>query len=167
MVSFVDTDYIYRAVSKKYLEVFGLPMNKIIRHHVPEIHGKEMFENNVKSYMDKTLAEETQHTQLWNDIHGQTQRCLEVMYFSYRGEDGTITGVVISARDITDKKLAEREIARYKYIVDSTSDRVSFVDKDYVYRAVNKLYLKWFGKKQNEIVRHSLVDVKGKYGQNN
>ncbi len=161
-VAFVDPDYVYQAINKKYLESFGKPAHEIIGHSVPDLHKSEWFERNTQPYLDKALAGETQHSQMWEDVPHLGRRYIDASYYPYREEDGAISGVVVSTRDMTDKKLVEEQITRYKHIVDSTDDYVSFIDKNYVYQAVNRQYLSAFQKTWGELIGHTVEELHGK-----
>ncbi|MEW6218708.1 MAG: response regulator [Thermodesulfobacteriota bacterium] len=63
------------------------------------------------------------------------------------------------AVDITDSKLVEEKLRRYEQIVSLSRELMAFMDRDYVYQAVNDTYLTALGKKRNEIIGHSWPEV--------
>ena len=49
----------------------------------------------------------------------------------------------------------------YERIVSVTEDRLAFVDRDYIYRAANESYLRAFSKKRQEVIGHTVAEVRG------
>lgn len=75
-----------------------------------------------------------------------------------KGQPARMVGVII---DITDRKIAEKDLLAYKNIVSSTEDYFSLVDPDYKYRIVNDAYLNLLGKTRQEIIGHTVAEVLG------
>ncbi len=68
---------------------------------------------------------------------------------------------IVTVRDISNRKQAEKTLRQYEYMVSAMSDAVSLVDQNYIYRVVNKEYLRRTGKTYNAIVGHSVADLIG------
>jgi PAS domain S-box-containing protein len=66
------------------------------------------------------------------------------------------------ATNITERKRQEETLREYEHIVSSTSDLISFIDRDYVYQAVNESYLKAHQKEYAEIIGQSVADLHGR-----
>ncbi len=73
--------------------------------------------------------------------------------------EGKFSGVLALNVDITERKKMEKELLKYEHIVSSSSEHMSFIDRNYVYQAVNDQYLKAFQKKRGEIIGHSVADL--------
>ncbi|MEW6595713.1 MAG: ATP-binding protein [Thermodesulfobacteriota bacterium] len=54
-----------------------------------------------------------------------------------------------------------RELALYRRIVDVTRDLMAYVDRDYVYRAVNAEYCRLLGLRSEEIIGRTVSEVRG------
>ncbi len=65
-------------------------------------------------------------------------------------------------RDITERKEAEAALRRYERIVSACDDMLSFVGRDYVYREVNDAYVRFHGRRREEIVGTTIAEL---YGQ--
>ena len=63
--------------------------------------------------------------------------------------------------EIVERKRAEEMLHKYEYIVSSASDLMSFIDKNYIYQAVNKAYLEAHQKEREDIVAYSIADLHG------
>lgn len=111
-MSFVGRDYIYQAVNDTYLKVHNRKREEIVGHSVADILGKEVFERLVKPNLDKCLAGCEVHYESWFDLAGTGRRCLDVAYYPFFDEDGSVSGVVVSSRDITERKQAEEDRRR-------------------------------------------------------
>ncbi|MCK5840809.1 MAG: PAS domain S-box protein [Candidatus Sabulitectum sp.] len=59
------------------------------------------------------------------------------------------------------KEQFEEKLHMFKHLVSSTSDHMSFVDIDYVYRSVNKAYLAAHDKTDDMIIGHSIAELMG------
>jgi PAS domain S-box-containing protein len=74
---------------------------------------------------------------------------------------GEETRIIASVRDINERKLAEDELHKYAFIVGATPDLMSFLDKSYVYQAVNDAYLRAHKRTRDEIIGHSVAELHG------
>ncbi len=73
--------------------------------------------------------------------------------------EGEFSGVLALNVDITERKKMEKELLKYEHIVSSSSELMSFIDRNYVYQSVNETYLKAHKKKRDEIIGHSVADL--------
>ena len=74
-----------------------------------------------------------------------------------------INGIVVTFRDITERKKAQAELNIYKYIVSSSSDQIAYINNNYNVLAVNEALLKAFDSQRKDIVGNSLSKI---YGSN-
>lgn len=109
-MSFLDRDYIYRAVNDAYLKAHNKRREDIVGYNVTKLLGQDIFEKLVKDKLDKALAGETVHYESWFDLAGTGKRYMEVFYHPYFEDDKTISGVVVDSRDITIRKKVEIEL---------------------------------------------------------
>ncbi len=119
----------------------------------------------------------------WNVQHRIIRRDGSVRWLSARSQtffEGTGQArrparTVGAVTDITESKHAEKALRlseerhkalyetmrRYEHIISSTDDMMSFVDRNYIYLAVNNAYLKAHNKKRGDIVGHSVKEILG------
>ena len=69
--------------------------------------------------------------------------------------------VFVFGADITLQKKAEADLRVYSQIVSSSTDFVSLIDHDYVYKTVNQSYIDALDKPREEIVGHTVAQVLG------
>ena len=114
MMLFVDRDYRYLAVNKEFLDCYKLTPDKVIGRHSTEILGKNQFENISKPLVDRALLGEHVNHQHWFQYPGRGSRYVYVSYNPYHEDNGTISGVVVNVRDITENKHVEMELQQAK-----------------------------------------------------
>ena len=118
-MSFVDTDYIYRVVSKGYESLFNLTQEQIIGRSVFELHGNNVFENQIKPLLDRCYRGEQIKTQVWvHPPHHKRPTFLDVHHNPYYDASGQIMGAIVSAHDITELEQAK---SRIEYIANHDS----------------------------------------------
>lgn len=106
-MALVDRNYIYRAVNDAYLRTHKKERSQIVGHSARELFSSELFEKTIRPQVDRCLCGEEVHYQWWMNLSEGERRCLDVLYSPYFEPDGSISGIVVSARDITEQKQAE------------------------------------------------------------
>ena len=71
------------------------------------------------------------------------------------------THMIATVYDITERKKTEQYLKRYKEIVNSASEHMSFIDTNYVYQAVNNAYSNAHAKTENQIIGYSVAKLFG------
>ncbi len=112
MISLVDSNLVYRMVNDTYVRTFSTTKEHIIGKHVSEVLGEITFETVVRDRLIKCLNGETITYEAFFEFPGTGRTCLEVTYYPYRPTPEAIQGVVVSARDVTDRKMAEEALKR-------------------------------------------------------
>ncbi|MGS0692019.1 diguanylate cyclase [Shewanella sp. 30m-9] len=129
-MSFVDTDYIYRVVSKGYETLFNLPQDQIIGKSVIELHGLETFEHQIKPLLDRCYKGEQIKTQIW--VHPpniESPLFLNVHHNPYFNSAGKIRGSIVSAHNITELEHAKNKVeylANHDYLTGLANRRALF-----------------------------------------
>lgn len=113
-ISFIDGNYRYRAVNKSYLTAVGKTEEEVVGHTVDEICGEKIFRKHLKDKIDKCIQGEEVNYCEWMDFFGYKNKYVDVSIFPYQSADGEITSVVVTSRDITERKYAEEELKKAK-----------------------------------------------------
>lgn len=125
-ISLVDENYVYQMVNGAYLTTSGVSYEDIVGHTISDLYGEEVFNTVIKDKIDRAFAGETVHYQTWFDFKKLGRQFLSITYSPYYDTGNTQVGVVISARDITDLKLAQQAIIdsekKYRTIFDNIQD---------------------------------------------
>lgn len=106
----IGADFRYRFANEVYLKARQLRPEEIIGHHMRDIVGNEKFEELGRPQVEAALRGETMESLETTDLGRNELYHLHVHVTPYREADGSITGVVMSGRDITEIKLAEEEL---------------------------------------------------------
>lgn len=120
-ISFIDGNYRYRAVNKSYLTAVGKTEEEMIGHTVAEICGEKIFRKHLKDKIDKCIQGEEVNYCEWMNFFGYKNKYVDVSIFSYQGADGEITSVVITSRDITERKHVEEELKKAKIAAEAAN----------------------------------------------
>ncbi len=95
-------------------------------------------------------------------IQNDGQECqLEIVASPLFDSEGQLTGIVESHRDITDRVLATEVLRRYEEIVSASNDHMAYVDRNYVFQAVNDAYLAAHLVERTDIIGHSMAELLG------
>lgn len=109
LMSLINRDYVYLIVNQAYLSVTGKSYQQIVGHTIAQVMGDGIFQTN-KPYLDRALAGETVQFEKWLDYPVAGRRFVSQTYTPYIETDGTITGLVVSRRDLTNLKLLEERL---------------------------------------------------------
>lgn len=111
LLSFIDRNYVYLAVSEGYLKFFEKGKEEIIGHSMSELFGEEYFQKELKHVSDRVLAGESIEREYWVKSPRGEYRYLHTKYFPHF-EQGCLEAVayIVSARDITEKKINEERL---------------------------------------------------------
>jgi PAS domain S-box-containing protein len=109
-VALIDRQYIYQVVNQTYLYRSNKQYDEIVGCLVSNFYGQDVFEATIKPKLDRCLAGETVQYEAWFDFSALGKRFVSVTYSPYLESDQSISGVVVSTRDITDLKLTEEAL---------------------------------------------------------
>lgn len=110
MLSFIDKNYVYQAVNQSFLNYLGLNREAVVGRSISDISGQYIFENVIQPYIDQCLSGKNISFDYKYIDNNAKQKIFDVHYSPFPNEDGSIAGVVSSARDITEREQTEEEI---------------------------------------------------------
>jgi len=103
----IDLNYIYQYVNNAYLKAHNKAREDIVGHSVADLLGKDIFDKPVKVFLDRAFYGENIHYQAWFDFQGIGNRFMDVIYCPFLEKGGTIKGVIVCFRDITEQERIE------------------------------------------------------------
>lgn len=109
LMSFVGADYFYRSVNPAYCLYHDRKAEDIIDHSVAELIGTDIFQTVIKPEIDQALSGERVQYGEWFEFSGMGRRFVNVEYSPVLDGQDSIVGVVVSVRDITERKIAEEQ----------------------------------------------------------
>ncbi|WP_052128620.1 PAS domain S-box protein [Neosynechococcus sphagnicola] len=104
----LDRNYIYQVVNQSYLAWHQKSLADFIGQSCAQHVDADVFESEVKPGLDRCLNGEIVHYERWYDYQSGG-RFVSVTYVPYTELDGTISGVVVNVRDISERKRSEAE----------------------------------------------------------
>ncbi len=163
-MSFLNKDYIYTAVNEAYLQAHQKERSQIIGHTVADILGDDIFEQFVKEKLDRCLSGEEIHYHDWFNFSGLGRRYMDVAYHPYTGSGGIISGVVVSAHDITERKQTENKLTQKTMYLDNilrsaTEHAIATTDLDLCITYYNPLAEKFFGYTAEEVIGKTVQEM--------
>lgn len=109
-MSLVDRHYRYQIVNQAYLDWHGKPLDDIVGHTISELMGEEVFQTIIRPRFDRCLAGETVQYHEWFDFPSGGRQFLSVTYSPFFEGDHSISGIVVSLRNITPLKQVEEAL---------------------------------------------------------
>jgi len=109
-IALIGRDFRYQFVNDTYLKARGLQLDNMIGRHMKEIVGQERFEQLGRPQVEACLRGEEVESFEWTDFRSDFRCFLHVTVSPLRELDGTISGAVMSGRDITGRHEAEEAL---------------------------------------------------------
>ena len=106
-IALVDRNYTYRLLNQTYLEHNERTSEEMVGISIQDVMGEHTFQTVVKPRFDRCLAGETIDYGEWFYFEKAGNRFVNATYFPYFEIDGSITGVVIINREVTERRKAE------------------------------------------------------------
>lgn len=158
-ISVVDPELRYVAVDGPVLEKLGLSRDRMEGRLVGEALSeppRSIVESRFRRAIDgEKASHETAY--LGHTVWSQ--------YVPLKDENDRVVGAMNLALDITERKAARRELeereAELQLIIDSQPALISYIDRSFRYRRVNKAYEEWFGRPAREVQGRHVRDVLG------
>ena len=140
-ISIVDVDYRYRWTNQANMDYWHRPLEHFVGRHVGDVVGESWFENSGKRVLDRCFAGESSMVEHPLEGPGKEPCFVSVTAEPFRETDESITGAIISVRDITGAKQIEQQLRLFASVAEQVSDRISVIGTDYRYRLTNKANL--------------------------
>ncbi len=112
MLALLDENLVYLAANEAYLRAFGVTPEEVIGHTPADILGKEAFDVIVRPNADRCLAGEDVQFGDWFEFSALGRQYMDIAYSPYRDVNDEVKGIVVSARNATDRKRAEEALER-------------------------------------------------------
>ncbi len=156
-VSLIDKEYRYVLVNDAYLRLNRARREELIGHTVAEHLGDAFFTGQLKDKIDTCLTNQIIEYRIWYDFQTAGRRCLDVTYSPYLNEQGEVTGVIASGRDITDQAetIDALQTSRERLELMAKAGNIGLWDWDL---QTNKVYFSPEWKRQIGYLDHEITD---------
>jgi diguanylate cyclase (GGDEF)-like protein/PAS domain S-box-containing protein len=162
-MSFIDKDYIFRAINQNYCTVFSKPRSEIIGHSLEELHGSETFQL-LKQGIDEAISQgKTSIIEFWKRYSDGTEHFLQTKYHPFYDSEHNITGVSAVARDLSELKHAQDALTnseqRLQSLYDETPSMFFTLGNDKKIKSVNAYGAKELGYQVEELIDKPIHDL--------
>lgn len=163
-MSFLDSHYVYQAVNDSYLVAYGKSREEIVGHSVAELMDKEVFEDLIKEKIDRCLAGEIIRYEAWFDFPETGKIYMDVAYHPYSESGGPVSGVIVVAHDITERKNSETMLAEKTLLLDSILQNAQDIgiitmDLDFRLTYINPLAEKFSGYRAEIVIGKTMQEI--------
>jgi PAS domain S-box-containing protein len=121
-ISFVDRNYMYVTVNDAYEQYANRPKGQVVGHSVAQVHGEDVFREAIKPRLDRCLDGHEVRYQAWFGSPALGRRFMDVRYAPVTDGGGSVIGVAVNARDITERKQVEESLRREHGLVNQVME---------------------------------------------
>ena len=155
---FLLTDeFRYIEASKTHLDFLGCSAEDVLGRELEGAAGTAFFRT-IEPGIQRARLGETHNEQFWVPNRDLGRRYIDFHYDPVMHANGDVAGILVSAKDLTDLKLAEQELRVLESVVSQVGDRISLIDLNFRYRFTNKANADFHGKR-DLVGRHVLETV--------
>jgi len=143
MIALIDTNFVYLATNKAYLDAMGKSRQEIVGNSVSKIFGKKFFEKGIKPHAERCMEGQNVRFNDWFEFPVLGHRYMSVQYSPYLSRSNKIKGFVVNARDMTQLKQSQVLLEKNRlqletvlnnidssiYITDMKSNEILFINK--------------------------------------
>ncbi len=155
-IALIGRDFRYQFVNDIYLKARGLHLDDIIGRHMKEIVGQERFEQLGRPQVEACLRGEEVEGFEWTDFRSDLRCFLHVKVAPLREPDGTISGAVMSGRDITARYEAEQALReseeRFRALYNDVPSMYFTLNAAGIVLSVNEFGAAYLGYAPNELI---------------
>ena len=91
LMAIIDTEYRYQAVNDAYCVAYAQSRKNIIGSSVPDIVGQDVFDDILKSRMDRSLQGEVVEFTSWRSFAGWGEKHIDYTYYPVFTDAGTVS----------------------------------------------------------------------------
>lgn len=111
-IALLDSNYRYIFTNHAYRKFHNLTTEELSHCKLSDVTGKKIFDDVIKEKFDRCLKGETISFEHDSGRNEREKTILKTHFYPYQSNDNKITGVIISAKVITEQKKIENEIIR-------------------------------------------------------
>ena len=156
MTAYIDRDLMVRFLNQPLAEYLEQPRSALVDRPVREMIGEETYRDR-EPLIEAALAGERQFFVAEFDHPSRGKAAIQAEYVPWRGPDGTVSGVVMLVKDVTEQIVAERALkeseARFRRIANQAPVLMWVTRLDRTRDFVNDAYMEYLGTGDRELAR--------------
>jgi len=153
LISLIDKDYKFLLVNDTFLKHHLKNRNEVIGKNLVQVLGNDDFNEILKLKIDSCFSGKSVNFQRWfiSYFGNQKKIFLDINYSPVFDNEGRISSVLISARDITNYKYNQDNNLELSSIVEQASEAIIKTDKKFRITYLNKASEELYGWSLNEV----------------
>lgn len=164
--------HVFERVNDRYIELIGGRdvVGKPVREALPEIEGQGYLELLDQVYQKGTTHIAADARVRLRNPSAELERVLQFVYQPMFEADGTVSGVIVQGIDLTEKRLAEDQLAQltaeselrkrvYEAILSNTPDLAYVFSLDHRVTYANETLLKMWGQTWDQAIGKTLLEI--------
>ncbi|MGM0416107.1 MAG: sensor domain-containing protein [Thermodesulfobacteriota bacterium] len=152
MVAFLNTGHIYLAVNSSYAHDYDSTPDAIIGRNAAEVMTPEIYSfytSTVQSVLDCSDPVTICHDEVVNDT---IRRRLKSIFIPYLEEDGSISGIVLRTKDVTEQHDQQSKLRLAAQVFENTAEAIIITAPDNTILAVNAAFTHITGYSEKEVL---------------
>ena len=163
-VAYIDRDELCHYVNRTFLQFFGLTPEQVSQLRFRDIVGHGIYQS-AQAMLTRALeGESTSFDRLIPGANG-VRRWMTIRIVPDASASGEVHGAFVLMNDIHGLKQAQEALraseAELRLIMDNVPARVSYIDRDYRYRFLNRHNEEWLGETHQNLTGRPMSEVVG------
>ena len=163
-VAYIDRDERCHYVNRTFLQFFGLTTEQVNEMRLRDVVGHGIYQSAQAMLTRAMDGESTAFDRLVPGANG-VRRWMTIRVVPDAAPSGEVHGAFVLMNDIHGLKQAQEALraseAELRLIMDNVPARVSYIDRDYRYRFLNRHNEEWLGESRKELTGRQIADVVG------
>jgi PAS domain S-box-containing protein len=155
-ICLIDTQGIYQIANDTYLSWHEKEPSEVLGQSVINVLGEEVYAQKIQPYFERCLAGEICQFELWVNYPGLGEQFISVGYAPYKEADGTISGIIVALRNLTNLKRAEQALKeselRFRGIFDQMYQFIGLLTPDGILLEANRAALEFGHLTHDEVI---------------
>ena len=163
-VAYIDREERCHYVNRTFLQYFGLTSEQVSRMRLPDIVGHGIYQSAQAMLTRALQGESTAFDRLVPGANG-VRRWMTIRVVPDASSSGEVVGAFVLMNDIHGLKQAQEALraseGELRLIMDNVPARVSYIDRDYRYRFLNRHNEEWLGASRRDLTGRRVAEVVG------
>jgi len=163
-VAYIDRDERCHYVNRTFLQYFGLTPEQVSVMRLRDVVGHGIYQSAQAMLTRAMEGESTAFDRLVPGANG-VRRWMTIRVVPDAAPSGEVHGAFVLMNDIHGLKEAQEALrdseAGMRLIMDNVPARVSYIDRDYRYRFLNRHNEEWLGESRKELTGRTFAEVVG------